>query len=177
MQLGTPERHSLLETQQQVDTIEGKVETIEGKVETIEGKVDNLSVQLRTMEAGINKLLAADEERQKEKEMKENAEQKDKENAEVNLDEAMLTDLAKQGAAPVVVPKKAGRKANPAALAQDHLHVAGVLATGLGVVLGSPHGPAHAVPALLEAALLGRGEGDLLLLEGLAGLHGRLHRL
>ena len=94
MQLGTPERHSLLETQQQVDTIEGKVETIEGKVETIEGKVDNLSVQLRTMEAGINKLLAADEERQKEKEMKENAEQKDKENAEANtrqLAEAVRT--------------------------------------------------------------------------------------
>merc|ERR1719191_1075357 len=40
-----------------------------------------------------------------------------KENADANLDEAMLTDLANQ-AAPVVVPKKTGRKAPPAALAQ-----------------------------------------------------------
>ena len=84
MQLGTPERHSLLETQQQVSTIEGEVETIKGKVETIEGKVDNLGVRLGTIEAGLAKLLAADEARQKEKEMKEKAEQKDKENAEAN---------------------------------------------------------------------------------------------
>ena len=85
MQLGTPESHSLLETQQQVIAIQGTLQeiqqqlnTIEGKVETIEGKVDNLkadlAVRLRTIEAVLAKLLAADEARQKEKEMKEEAE-------------------------------------------------------------------------------------------------------
>ena len=85
MRLGTPESHSLLETQQQVSAIQGtlqetlqKLNTIEGKVETIEGKVDNLkadlAVRLGTIEAGLAKLLAADEARQKEKEMKEEAE-------------------------------------------------------------------------------------------------------
>ena len=80
MQLGTPERHSLLETQQQVSAIEctlqetqQKLNTIEGKLNNIEGKVDNLSASLRTIDAGLAKLLAADEERQKEKEMKEKA--------------------------------------------------------------------------------------------------------
>ena len=88
------DQHSLQETQQQVSTIEGEVETIKGKVETIEGKVDNLGVRLGTIEAGLAKLLAADEARQKEKEMKEKAEQKDKENAEANtrqLAEAVRT--------------------------------------------------------------------------------------
>ena len=91
MRLGTPESHSLLETQQQVSAIEGTLQETQQQVNAIEGKVDNLGVEiknlrasLRTIDAGLAKLLAADEERQKEKEMKEKAEQKDKENAEAN---------------------------------------------------------------------------------------------
>ena len=74
MQLGTPERHSLLETQQQVSAIQGTLQEIQQKLNTIEGKVDNLTASLRTIDAGLAKLLAAHEERQKEKEMKEKAE-------------------------------------------------------------------------------------------------------
>ena len=73
MQLGTPESHSLLETQQQVSAIEGTLQETQQQVNAIEGKVDNLSASLRTIDAGLAKLLAADEERQKEKEMKEKA--------------------------------------------------------------------------------------------------------
>jgi len=85
MHLGTPERHSLLETQQQVSAIQGTLQETLQKLNTIEGKVDNLAVKvedlsatlsasLRTIEAVLAKLLAADEKRQKEKEMKEEAE-------------------------------------------------------------------------------------------------------
>ena len=85
MRLGTPESHSLLETQQQVSAIQGTLQETLQKLNTIEGKVDNLAVKvedlsatlsasLRTIEAVLAKLLAADEERQKEKEMKEEAE-------------------------------------------------------------------------------------------------------
>jgi hypothetical protein len=77
MQLGTPERHSLLETQQQVSAIQGTLQETLQKLNTIEGKLDNLadlSASLRTIDAGLAKLLAAHEERQKEKEMKEEAE-------------------------------------------------------------------------------------------------------
>ena len=78
MRLGTPESHSLLETQQQVSAIQGTLQETLQKLNTIEGKVDNLkadlAVRLRTIEAGLAKLLAADEARQKEKEMKEEAE-------------------------------------------------------------------------------------------------------
>ena len=84
MRLGTPESHSLLKTQQQVSAIQGTLQEIQQKLNTIEGKVDNLTASLRTIDAGLAKLLAAHEERQKEKEMKEKAEQKDKENAEAN---------------------------------------------------------------------------------------------
>ena len=85
MRLGTPESHSLLETQQQVSAIQGTLQETLQKLNTIEGKVDNLAVKvedlsatlsasLRTIEAVLAKLLAADEARQKEKEMKEEAE-------------------------------------------------------------------------------------------------------
>jgi len=85
MRLGTPESHSLLETQQQVSAIQGTLQETLQKLNTIEGKVDNLAVKvedlsatlsasLRTIEAVLAKLLAADEKRQKEKEMKEEAE-------------------------------------------------------------------------------------------------------
>ena len=78
MRLGTPESHSLLETQQQVSAIQGTLQETLQKLNTIEGKVDNLkadlAVRLGTIEAGLAKLLAADEARQKEKEMKEEAE-------------------------------------------------------------------------------------------------------
>ena len=78
MWLGTPESHSLLETQQQVSAIQGTLQETLQKLNTIEGKVDNLAVKveasLRTIEAVLAKLLAADEKRQKEKEMKEEAE-------------------------------------------------------------------------------------------------------
>ena len=85
MRLGTPESHSLLETQQQVSAIQVTLQETLQKLNTIEGKVDNLAVKvedlsatlsasLRTIEAVLAKLLAADEKRQKEKEMKEEAE-------------------------------------------------------------------------------------------------------
>ena len=84
MRLGTPESHSLLETQQQVSAIQVTLQETLQKLNTIEGKVDNLAVKvedlsatlsasLRTIEAVLAKLLAADEKRQKEKEMKEEA--------------------------------------------------------------------------------------------------------
>ena len=48
MQLGTPERHSLLETQQQVSAIQGTLQETLQKLNTIEGKVDNLAASLCT---------------------------------------------------------------------------------------------------------------------------------
>ena len=70
------------------------LQEIQQKLHTIEGKVDNLTASLRTIDAGLAKLLAAHEERQKEKEMKEKAKKTDKENAEANtrqLAEAVRT--------------------------------------------------------------------------------------
>ena len=73
MRLGTPESHSLLETQQQVSAIQGTLQETQQKLNTIEGKLDNLLNLAPDIEVKLAKLLAADEERQKEKEMKEKA--------------------------------------------------------------------------------------------------------
>ena len=68
MELGTPERFSLHETQTQVNAIEGKTDAIEVKVDNLGVEFKKLSTSLRTIDASLAKLLAADEERHKEKE-------------------------------------------------------------------------------------------------------------